>query len=314
MKQRPVSIVFIGALICLIGAGCANKKDVQNVQLEQQPQVKQADTATKTETKTKSTTTTEDGEKEKSSEDDTSSAKIKENPKNPVNKKTDKEQQGVGQNIILNGSVLGPHTALFTWEVSQNTAEESEGYKIVRGTGPEPTDPAGWWWQRGPSHREHTWGSLPEGVAYFRICIIKNEVCTDYSNAIKLTIPPKTSVSNPDLANTGGPEHQNHGKPCPHKHSRKLTENFFAAIQESELKKALELVDPDTVQTTEFKQIWEKILELKPETIVYKKLFHNVSGNKKRKDVDMIINQKNIFRIETTKKDCEWWITAIHPQ
>jgi len=314
MTHKPASLLCIAMAISLIGLGCTKKEEKR----EEKPQVKQA----AVETQTKSVEPKE-GEKEKEEE---KREEKKEAPEQYTSTSTNTvvedvtqtedtsttQKQNVATNITLTGTVLGPNTALFTWNVSDVISESSEGYKIVRGTDPNPVDPAGWWWQRGPSHREHTWAGLPEGKAYFRICVLENDECIQYSNSVLLEIPPKEEVGEEGgvaQANTGGPEEVS--GPCPHKHARVLATNFFTAIIDGELKMALELVDADTVQTPEFKEIWEHILTIQPEQVTYKKLFHDVGGDKERKDIQMRINEAEVFTLETTRIGCQWWITAI---
>ncbi|MBT4942263.1 MAG: hypothetical protein HOL80_00265 [Candidatus Magasanikbacteria bacterium] len=304
MTHKPASLLCLAMAISLIGLGCTKKEEKR----EEKPQVKQAIVEIQPE-KEKTEKKEETKEvPEENTDTSTSANTLLEGVIEAGSTRTTQEQD-VTTDITLNGTVLGPNTALFTWNVSDAVDESSEGYKIVRGTDPNPVDPAGWWWQRGPSHREHTWVGLPEGTAYFRLCILENDACIQYSNAVLLEIPSKVEGSNIVPANTGGPEER--PGPCPHKNARVLATNFFTAITEGELKIALELVDADTVQTSEFKEIWEHILTIQPEQAAYKKLFHDVGGDKERKDIQMRINEAEVFTLETTRIGCQWWITAI---
>ena len=307
MTHKPASLLCIAMAISLIGLGCTKKEEKR----EEKPQVKQAIVETQPETENTENIEKKEETKEVPEENTDTSTSTNTVVEDVVEAEDTSatQEQGVTPNITLTGTVLGPNTALFTWNVSDVISESSEGYKIVRGIDPNPVDPAGWWWQRGPSHREHTWAGLPEGKAYFRICVLENDACTEYSNSVLLEIPPKEEVGNIVPANTGGPEER--PGPCPHKHARVLATHFFTAIAEGELKIALELVDADTVQTPEFKEMWERILTIQPEQVAYQKLFHEVGGDKERKDIQMRINETEVFTLETTRIGCQWWITAI---
>ncbi|PIR03922.1 MAG: hypothetical protein COV59_01915 [Candidatus Magasanikbacteria bacterium CG11_big_fil_rev_8_21_14_0_20_39_34] len=106
----------------------------------------------------------------------------------PEEKTSDTSSAHVQTQIKFSGKAMGQHKAEFTWEIPEDMAAQAEKYVVIRSTDPEPTYPASWWWWRGPAHHDLTWEDLPEGKAYFRLCVLKGETCLEYSNPLELTI------------------------------------------------------------------------------------------------------------------------------
>jgi len=91
--------------------------------------------------------------------------------------------------LKLTAEALGDRVIQFNWEVPENLAADSEGYRFSRDTEENPdVNKDGWWWERGPAHRELKWEGLPTGQAHFRMCVIKEDVCTAYSNDVEVDV------------------------------------------------------------------------------------------------------------------------------
>ena len=99
----------------------------------------------------------------------------------------EKEAMSEGE-FTLTAEATGKQSVSFTWEVPESLAEGAEGYKFARGEEANPTYPSSWWWERGPAHRELVWEGLPEGDAHFRVCIVRDDECAEYSNDVMVTV------------------------------------------------------------------------------------------------------------------------------
>lgn len=89
----------------------------------------------------------------------------------------------------LRAEALDERTVRFEWDVPENIAKEAEGYRFSRGTEKDPAvNKDGWWWERGPAHRELEWQGLPIGPAHFRVCVVKNDACDVYSNDVEVDV------------------------------------------------------------------------------------------------------------------------------
>lgn len=89
--------------------------------------------------------------------------------------------------FTLQAEAVGDQKVSFTWEIPESFEEGAEGFRFARGEEVDPTYPSSWWWERGPAHRELIWEGLPEGEAYFRVCIVRNDECVEYSNNVMVT-------------------------------------------------------------------------------------------------------------------------------
>ncbi|MFH1286689.1 MAG: hypothetical protein ABII02_02970 [Candidatus Magasanikbacteria bacterium] len=90
--------------------------------------------------------------------------------------------------FILTAEATGEKIVHFEWNVPKDLAGEAEGYRFVRGEDKDPTDPANWWWERGSAYRALDWKDLPEGEAHFRVCVVKDDACTVYSNDVMVNV------------------------------------------------------------------------------------------------------------------------------
>jgi len=89
--------------------------------------------------------------------------------------------------IVLNAEALGSGTVKFEWTVPQ-ALESTEGYRILYGKEANPTEPALYYFERGPSYRDKTWSGLPAGKAHFRVCSITKGSCWLFSNDVEVDI------------------------------------------------------------------------------------------------------------------------------
>lgn len=96
----------------------------------------------------------------------------------------------------------------FTWNISGITV--TKGFKIVKSTSANPTysSKSDYAYVESSSVRSYTW-KIQDGKTYhFRICTYNGSTCTNYSNDITVTTPPKPVTTAPTgsitLSGTGG--------------------------------------------------------------------------------------------------------------
>ena len=96
----------------------------------------------------------------------------------------------------------------FTWSISGISV--TKGFKIVKSTSANPTysSKGDYAYVESSSARSYTW-KIQDGKTYhFRICTYNGSTCTNYSNDITVTTPPKPTTTPPTgsitLSSTGG--------------------------------------------------------------------------------------------------------------
>lgn len=155
MNIRVISTLFLGAML-FVGAGCTSLTD------------ESGDYTTKpAETRTENT------------EAETSGMAV------PGNEGIEEK---IVEMVFLKAEAKGPGTVAFTWDVAGEVAENAQAYRILRSIEGEPTWPAPYWFQRGPTYRDKTWTNLPSGKAQFRLCVVTNDTCETYSNTVEVDV------------------------------------------------------------------------------------------------------------------------------
>jgi len=94
----------------------------------------------------------------------------------------------ISEGVTLNAEVIGNQTVNLTWQVSDELKKEATGYGITLGDEANPTYPGRYWYTRGPAHFELSWTKLPLGVHHLRVCVMKDNACTVYSNDVEVDI------------------------------------------------------------------------------------------------------------------------------
>jgi hypothetical protein len=91
--------------------------------------------------------------------------------------------------LTLSAQAIGDRKVQFAWQVPEALAAEAEGYRFSRGVEANPdVNTDGWWWERGPAHRELEWEGLPTGPAHFRACVLKDDTCIAFSNDVEVDV------------------------------------------------------------------------------------------------------------------------------
>jgi hypothetical protein len=136
------------AVLLLLGAGCANTDTPTNVD-NPIPSVKEAESNT-----------------------DTAQAEASETSNTPLS-----------SDIRLTATQTTNTSVTFEWELPEDTTYE--GFIIVRSLEPNPEHSGkNYWFRQHPSRRSVTWTPLPKGEWNFRICGLKHDECSVYSNNV----------------------------------------------------------------------------------------------------------------------------------
>jgi len=90
--------------------------------------------------------------------------------------------------INLTGEVLGNGEVKLVWAVGDELKETAEKYGLTWGEEENPDYPGRYWFWRGSDHFEKIWSGFPTGTAHFRVCVLKNEECMEYSNDVEVEI------------------------------------------------------------------------------------------------------------------------------
>jgi hypothetical protein len=166
MIKRTGTVLLALSLLILVGQGCAS--DAQDAQEDAQNAPAQTEN-TPTDVMEKSADGTEDATSESASD-------------------TNDAVSVADGTISLSASPAGENSVQFAWTVADNLADQASAYRIARGLEPNPTFPSSYWWERGASHREHTFTGLPIGPAHFRVCAVIDNTCQVYSNDVLVTV------------------------------------------------------------------------------------------------------------------------------
>ncbi|MCB9798992.1 hypothetical protein H6758_04695 [Candidatus Nomurabacteria bacterium] len=105
----------------------------------------------------------------------------------PVEDATSMEKEST-TSFLLKVDATNGQAITFSWEIPEEMAKDAEKFMFLRSTDPNPTYPTNWYWWRGPDHRSLTWEGLPTGTAHFRVCVMSEEECMQYSNDVEVTL------------------------------------------------------------------------------------------------------------------------------
>ncbi|PIZ96001.1 MAG: hypothetical protein COX80_02590 [Candidatus Magasanikbacteria bacterium CG_4_10_14_0_2_um_filter_33_14] len=79
-------------------------------------------------------------------------------------------------------------TVSLTWSAPQDLKDKVETWRLLYGKDANPTFPASWYFERGPSFFDKVWSGLPSGTAHIRVCAVVNNECTVFSNDLEVNI------------------------------------------------------------------------------------------------------------------------------
>ncbi|MFB6225821.1 MAG: hypothetical protein ABEJ02_00540 [Candidatus Paceibacteria bacterium] len=109
---------------------------------------------------------------------------MKEDIEEATEDQTNKNQKS---GLTLEAEPRGEGKVHFEWEVSDN--KEVDRFIIVRDEKANPKHNGKNYWFRQPgTRRSITWVDIPTGTYHFRICILENNECAEYSNDVKVEV------------------------------------------------------------------------------------------------------------------------------
>jgi len=79
-------------------------------------------------------------------------------------------------------------TVSLTWSAPEDLKDKAESWRLLYGKDAKPTEPASWYFERGPSYFEKVWSELPSGPAHIRLCAVVDDKCEVYSNDLEVEI------------------------------------------------------------------------------------------------------------------------------
>ena len=87
--------------------------------------------------------------------------------------------------FTVTAEALNPGIVKITW-TAPATSGPNTAWRVLHSARPNPTlEGKAYWFQRSSSDaRDASFGKLPPGKRYFRVCEFKNEKCARYSNEV----------------------------------------------------------------------------------------------------------------------------------
>lgn len=105
--------------------------------------------------------------------------------KEKQNNNTDSQEQE--NKLHLEAQARGAGQVHFDWTAPQD--KKIDRFVIVRDEKPNPKHTGKNYWFRQPSNRRDvTWIDIPSGDYHFRICILQDGECQQYSNDVKVEV------------------------------------------------------------------------------------------------------------------------------
>lgn len=155
MKQKYLLVPAILLAFVLVGAGCAgqtNQDDSNNsVQEQMEQDVEDAEN--------------DEGNSEENQEETSESE----------------------SDISLSAEARGEGQVYFEWSIPENM--NPERFVIIRDEKVDPVhNQKNYWFRQPGSRRSVTWVNIPSGNYHFRICIIENGECSEYSNDVQVEV------------------------------------------------------------------------------------------------------------------------------
>ena len=86
----------------------------------------------------------------------------------------------------LKVEALNPGIVKFNWDAPKTMDVKTETFILLHSAQPDPTHPGAFWYRKSGVDREGTWGNIPSGKRFFRICEFKGNQCVRYSKTIEV--------------------------------------------------------------------------------------------------------------------------------
>lgn len=119
--------------------------------------------------------------------DEATSASIQAQAKSGVEQINYTEQKSGGFTVTAEPIKNGTLNVNFT--VPEDLSKSAEAYRLLLSKDASPAWPTkGYWYELGKSHTSKLWSGLPVGKKNLRVCAVKNNECTAYSNNLEVEI------------------------------------------------------------------------------------------------------------------------------
>lgn len=91
--------------------------------------------------------------------------------------------------FTLTVAALDNKEVKINFTIPEADKKDAEGYRILMGREANPDmKTASDWYTLGKDHMQKMWANRPEGKRHFRVCVIKQNTCTSYSNNVEVEI------------------------------------------------------------------------------------------------------------------------------
>lgn len=105
---------------------------------------------------------------------------------------TDDDDEDVMENedFTLSAEALGNGQVKFSWEVPDDMDVTSDHrFLLVRSKDEDPEhDGKNFWFRRAGTERATTWLEQPTGTYHYRVCLMKDDMCSTYSNDVEVEV------------------------------------------------------------------------------------------------------------------------------
>lgn len=91
--------------------------------------------------------------------------------------------------LTLTGESKGNKVVHLSFTTPENMDKDIEGYRLLMGREADPTPATATdWYSLGSAHREKDWTVRATGLRHFRVCVVKANQCTSYSNDLDIEV------------------------------------------------------------------------------------------------------------------------------
>ena len=88
----------------------------------------------------------------------------------------------------LKVEILNPGIVKLSWDAPKDLDAKTETFFLLHSAKPEPVYPGTFYYRRAGTDREATWGNIPSGQRYFRMCEAKGNECVKYSPVVAVDV------------------------------------------------------------------------------------------------------------------------------
>ena len=93
----------------------------------------------------------------------------------------------VQSSLMLTVNALNQGIVQLKWE-TPNNFNVNHTFFLLHSAKAEPVYPGAFYFRKGSTDREATWGNIPAGKRYFRVCEADGNACLNYSNVVELDV------------------------------------------------------------------------------------------------------------------------------